>query len=85
MGDTKLDNATFGLVLASKNTPQGGGGGFTTNGVWGISFENSESEVVEQGASQYTGIVGLMKEQGVISRMAYSLWLNDPGTPEGQR
>ncbi|KAI4204505.1 MAG: hypothetical protein LQ350_001055 [Teloschistes chrysophthalmus] len=83
VGDTKLDNATFGLVLESRNTPQGGGGGFTTNGVWGISFENSESEVVEQGASQYTGIVGLMKKQGVISRMAYSLWLNDPDATAG--
>ncbi|KAL8636290.1 MAG: hypothetical protein Q9228_006300 [Teloschistes exilis] len=83
VGDTKLDNATFGLVLGSNNTPPGGGGGFTTNGVWGISFENSESEVVEQGASQYTGIVGLMKEQGVISRMAYSLWLNDPDAAAG--
>ncbi|KAL9577152.1 MAG: hypothetical protein Q9212_006552 [Teloschistes hypoglaucus] len=83
VGDTKLDNATFGLVLESQNTPQGGGDGFTTNGVWGISFENSESEVVEQGASQYTGIVGLMKKQGVISRMAYSLWLNDPDATAG--
>lgn len=69
----------FGLVLRSANVPQGGDNGFTTNGVWGISFQNSESEVVVDNAQEYTGIVGLMKKQGLISRMAYSLWLNDPG------
>ncbi len=59
--------------------PFGGGDGFTTNGVWGISFDNSQADVVIDGNRPYVGIVGLMKQEGFISRMAYSLWLNDPG------
>ncbi|KAL8698443.1 MAG: hypothetical protein Q9201_006568 [Fulgogasparrea decipioides] len=78
IGEASLENAIFGLVFRSANVP-GNEEGFSTNGVWGISFENSESEAVIDGDRPYTGIVGLMKEEGLISRMAYSLWLNDPG------
>ncbi|KAI4126855.1 MAG: hypothetical protein LQ338_003528 [Usnochroma carphineum] len=83
IGSATLKQAEFGLVSQATNVPQGSGNGFTTNGVWGISFESSESDVVEEGDQSYTGIVGLMKNQGLISRMAYSLWLNDPDAAAG--
>ncbi|KAL8712142.1 MAG: hypothetical protein Q9220_003576 [cf. Caloplaca sp. 1 TL-2023] len=79
IGESTLENGTFGLVLRAANVPQSSDTGISTNGVWGISFESSEAEVVDDNAQSYTGIVGLMKNEGLISRMAYSLWLNDPG------
>ncbi|KAL9026229.1 MAG: hypothetical protein Q9196_005071 [Gyalolechia fulgens] len=80
-GEATLENATFALVTQSANVPRGGSEefGYTTNGVWGISFDSSQSDSIEDD-NKYTGIVALMKEEGLISRMAYSLWLNDPGT-----
>ncbi|KAL9596391.1 MAG: hypothetical protein Q9219_005826 [cf. Caloplaca sp. 3 TL-2023] len=78
IGDTALENAQFGLVTQSANVPGAGTSFVSTNGVWGISFDSAQSDVVEEGSRQYTGIVGLMKKEGLISRMAYSLWLNDP-------
>ncbi|KAL8824384.1 MAG: hypothetical protein Q9170_008176 [Blastenia crenularia] len=86
IGQASLKNAEFGLVTQSANVPQGNGdasSGFTTNGVWGISFDSAQSDVVEENTKQYTGIVGLMKKEGLISRMAYSLWLNDPDAAAG--
>ncbi|KAL8724170.1 MAG: hypothetical protein Q9181_006947 [Wetmoreana brouardii] len=79
IGEASLENAVFGLVFRSADVP-GDEDGVSTNGVWGISFENSEAGAVIDGDRPYTGIVGLMKKEGLISRMAYSLWLNDPGT-----
>ncbi|KAL8932191.1 MAG: hypothetical protein Q9216_006931 [Gyalolechia sp. 2 TL-2023] len=83
-GEATLENATFALVIESANVPVGGSEefGYTTNGVWGISFDSSQSDSIDEG-NQYTGIVALMKEEGLISRMAYSLWLNDPDAAEG--
>lgn len=80
-GEATLENATFALVTQSANVPRGGSAefGFTTNGVWGISFDSTQSDSIDDG-NQYTGIVALMKQEGLISRVAYSLWLNDPGT-----
>ena len=65
----------------SANVPQSSSpsDGFTTNGVWGISFQNEEAAVAEEDGQKYTGIVALMKKSGLISRMAYSIYLNDPG------
>ncbi|KAL8751104.1 MAG: hypothetical protein Q9184_006176 [Pyrenodesmia sp. 2 TL-2023] len=83
IGDTSLENASFALVSQSANVPFGGGDGFTTNGVWGISFDSSQADAVIEGNRPYIGIVGLMKEEGFISRMAYSLWLNDPDAATG--
>ncbi|KAL8898416.1 MAG: hypothetical protein Q9207_006711 [Kuettlingeria erythrocarpa] len=83
IGDTALENASFALVTQSANVPFGGGDGFTTNGVWGISFDASQADVVIDGNRPYVGIVGLMKQEGFISRMAYSLWLNDPDAAVG--
>lgn len=82
--DATLDNATFALVSQSANVPISDNpeNGFTTNGVWGISFDSSQSDRIEDGV-KYTGIVSLMKEKGLISRMAYSLWLNDPDAAAG--
>ncbi|KAL8946286.1 MAG: hypothetical protein Q9222_007295 [Ikaeria aurantiellina] len=82
IGESSLENATFGLVLRAANVPADTDG-YATNGVWGISFDSSQAEVVEDDAQSYTGIVSLMKNEGLISRMAYSLWLNDPDAAAG--
>ncbi|KAL8993012.1 MAG: hypothetical protein Q9188_007443 [Gyalolechia gomerana] len=83
-GEATLENATFALVIQSANVPRGGSAefGFTTNGVWGISFDSTQSDSIDDG-NQYTGIVALMKQEGLISRVAYSLWLNDPDAAAG--
>lgn len=85
IGDTALENAGFALIGDSTGTQYAGSDsdgftdGFTTTGVWGISFDISQSEAIQDGDESYTGILSLMKSEGFISRMAYSLWLNDPG------
>ncbi|KAL8730337.1 MAG: hypothetical protein Q9166_004102 [cf. Caloplaca sp. 2 TL-2023] len=83
IGNASLENGTFGLVRRSSDVPGSASSGYTTNGVWGISFDDSQSEVVEGDSEGYTGIVALMKQEGLISRMAYSLWLNDPDATAG--
>ncbi|KAL8694858.1 MAG: hypothetical protein Q9224_003490 [Gallowayella concinna] len=83
IGNASLVNATFGLVTQSRNVPGSGTGYGVANGVWGISFDDSQSELVQGDTQGYTGIVGLMKQEGLISRMAYSLWLNDPDATAG--
>ncbi|KAL9048279.1 MAG: hypothetical protein Q9206_006124 [Seirophora lacunosa] len=89
VGDTTLEHAQFALIQQSANTPfaprnsNGSTDGFTTNGVWGISFDISQSEAIQDDERPYTGILSLMKSEGFISRMAYSLWLNDPDAAQG--
>ncbi|KAL8801586.1 MAG: hypothetical protein Q9200_006908 [Gallowayella weberi] len=83
IGSASLENATFGLVTLSQNVPGSGTGYGVSNGVWGISFDSSQSDVVQGETQGYTGIVGLMKQEGLISRVAYSLWLNDPDANAG--
>ncbi|KAI4283425.1 MAG: hypothetical protein L6R35_005178 [Caloplaca aegaea] len=89
IGDTALENAGFALIGDSTGTQYAGSDsdgftdGFTTTGVWGISFDISQSEAIQDGDDSYTGILSLMKSEGFISRMAYSLWLNDPDAAEG--
>ncbi|KAL8718693.1 MAG: hypothetical protein Q9225_004194 [Loekoesia sp. 1 TL-2023] len=83
IGEASLQNAEFAVVVQSANVPQTSLDGVSTTGVWGISFDSAQSDVVEEGSRQYTGIVGLMKKAGFISRMAYSLWLNDPDASAG--
>ena len=82
LGQAKVDKAVLGLVDSSQNVPSDENGP-STNGVWGISFQSGESGVVNEGTSAYTTILGLMKNQGLVSRQAYSLYLNDEDASAG--
>ncbi|KAL8866796.1 MAG: hypothetical protein Q9174_006078, partial [Haloplaca sp. 1 TL-2023] len=82
IGDSLIEDATFGLVFEAVNVPRDTDG-FSTNGVWGISFDYIQSSSVQATGDQYTGIVGLMKQEGLIERMAYSLHLDDPDAATG--
>ena len=47
------------------------------NGVWGVGFQESESDAVGLGYPQYPSILNLMKDSALINTKAYSLWLHD--------
>ncbi|KAL9607798.1 MAG: hypothetical protein Q9167_007316, partial [Letrouitia subvulpina] len=82
LGQTTVPKAVFGLVDSSQDVPADENGP-STNGVWGISFQNGESAVVNEGSPAYTSILGLMKSSGLVSRQAYSLYLNDEDARAG--
>ncbi|KAI4163389.1 MAG: hypothetical protein LQ342_002896 [Letrouitia transgressa] len=82
LGQTTVPKAVFGLVESSQDVPSDENGP-STNGVWGISFQNGEAGVVRDGAPAYTSILGLMKSAGLVSRQAYSLYLNDEDANAG--
>ena len=46
-------------------------------GIMGIGYDADESIVASNPAGVYPNIVAQMKNQGFISTLAYSLWLND--------
>lgn len=70
LGDgTSVKGVQFGIGLESTST----------EGIMGIGFEQNEVQVQRLGKPAYTGLTGLMVQQGLIKSMAYSLWLNDLG------
>lgn len=71
VGNQSIKKLQMGLALkADRNV-----------GIMGIGFKSGESV---ESADQYPNIVNTLKDQGVISTLAYSLWLNnDDGLTTG--
>ncbi|KAL8904111.1 MAG: hypothetical protein Q9171_007166 [Xanthocarpia ochracea] len=69
-----VEDVTFGVVLKSRQLPGSAADGYYARGTLGLSFDKSQSDA---NAHSYTGVLEMMKEQGLISRRAYSIWLKD--------
>lgn len=71
IGKTSITNMTMGLALSATRGL----------GIMGIGYDADES--ITQGGNPdavYPNIISQLKDQGVVSTLAYSLWLNDLST-----
>ncbi|KAL8857565.1 MAG: hypothetical protein Q9178_005893 [Gyalolechia marmorata] len=69
-----VEDVTFGVVQKSRQLPGSPADGYYARGTLGLSFDKSQSDA---NAYPYPGVLEVMKEQGLISRRAYSIWLKD--------
>jgi hypothetical protein len=72
IGGTAIDNVPFGVGYSSTSN----------EGVMGVGYMTNEALVAVTGQSYYN-LPFIMKQAGVINRMAYSLWLNDLDSSTG--
>ena len=69
IGRTTLRNQTMGLATNASRSL----------GIMGIGFQRGESIANTNPNAIYPNIVNVLKDQGYINTLAYSLWLNDLG------
>lgn len=69
-GQTTLKDVTVGLATRASRAL----------GIMGIGYSADESIATNDPSSAYPNIINQLKNQGVTSTLAYSLWLNDLGT-----
>lgn len=67
IGDTKLTNTTMAAALTANTRGLG---------IMGIGFQSGEAGYLQNGF-QYPNVVNLLKDQGHINTLSYSLWLDD--------
>ena len=67
LGNTNLKNITMGLATQASRG----------EGIMGIGYAADESIAASNPGSGYPNIVNQLVNEGVISTLAYSLWLND--------
>ncbi|KIW11577.1 hypothetical protein PV08_10878 [Exophiala spinifera] len=67
IGSTKLTNMTMAAALEANTRGIG---------IMGIGFQSGESAAV-QGEFTYPNVINVLKDQGHINSLAYSLWLDD--------
>ena len=67
IGNVNLKNITMGLAFQASRP----------EGIMGIGYAADESIASTNPGSVYANIVDQLKNEGVISTLAYSLWLND--------
>lgn len=68
VGNAKLTNMTMAAALSSNDRGLG---------IMGIGFNSGEAEASGPGGFTYPNVVSVMKNQGFINTLAYSLWLDD--------
>ncbi|KAA8899430.1 hypothetical protein TRICI_006344 [Trichomonascus ciferrii] len=79
IGDTKLEKAIFAVADTTNSTP----------GVFGIGYPANEATVIDVNtgevdeSKEYSNFPVMLKEEGITESVAYSLWLNDPDSKEG--
>lgn len=79
VGDTKLEKAIFAVADTTNSTP----------GVFGVGYPANEATVVDvdtgkiDKSKEYSNFPVMLKEEGLIDSVSYSLWLNDPDSKEG--
>ncbi|KAL9125533.1 MAG: hypothetical protein Q9217_005272 [Psora testacea] len=69
IGNTQITNLTMGIATQASRSL----------GVMGIGYVAGESIAESDPDSTYPNVVQQLKDQGMISTTAYSLWLNDLG------
>jgi len=67
IGGTQLTNMTMAAALQANTRGIG---------IMGIGFQSGESSAVENGFT-YPNVINVMKDEGKINTLAYSLWLDD--------
>ncbi|KIX07211.1 uncharacterized protein Z518_01864 [Rhinocladiella mackenziei CBS 650.93] len=67
IGQTKLSNTTMAAALTANTRGIG---------IMGIGFESGEAAAVLNGFT-YPNVINVMKNEGFINTLAYSLWLDD--------
>lgn len=67
IGNTVIKDMTMGLALQATRP----------FGIMGIGYDADESIAATSPTDVYPNIVAQLKDQGFISTLAYSLWLND--------
>lgn len=79
IGDTKLEKAIFAVADTTNSTP----------GVFGVGYPGNEATVIDVNtlkvdkSKEYSNFPVMLKEEGLIDTVSYSLWLNDPDSKEG--
>lgn len=79
IGDTKLEKAIFAVADSTNSTP----------GVFGVGYPGNEATVIDVNtgkvdkSKEYSNFPVMLKEEGLIDSVSYSLWLNDPDSKEG--
>ena len=71
IGKTQITNLTMGVATQTSRAV----------GIMGIGYITDEAITSINANAVYPNIVQQMKDQGLISTTAYSLWLNDLGMP----
>lgn len=69
----ELKDVQFGLGLVSSSR----------RGFIGIGYPIREAYVVNKGGSPFSNLPQILKNEGLINSMAYSLWLNDREASQG--
>ena len=69
IGKTKLTNQTMGLATQASRAL----------GIMGIGFQSGESIANQFPNAIYPNVINVLKQEGFINTLAYSLWLNDLG------
>ena len=72
-GDTRIQNMTMGLATDGLTQT-------AITGIMGIGFASGESIASKDPSAIYPNVINQLKDQGFTTSLAYSLWLNDPGT-----
>lgn len=67
IGSTKLTNMTMAAALQANTR---------ATGIMGIGFDSGEAAAVQNGFT-YPNVVSVLKNEGFINSLAYSLWLDD--------
>lgn len=70
IGDTKIRNMTMAVARDADDTPEG---------IMGVGFVQDET-LAQTDNQTYPNVPVQLLQQGFISSLAYSLWLNDLGT-----
>ena len=68
IGDTELTNMTMAAALEANTRGVG---------VMGVGFQSGESSAFIRNNFTYPNVINVLKDQGYINALAYSLWLDD--------
>lgn len=79
IGEATTKNVTMGLVETTQNVVDYGES-VDNSGIWGISFPINQAYSAQYGDPPYQSVLQLMKKDGTIKSVSYSLWLDSIGT-----
>lgn len=78
-GDYFADSLTIGRTTLRNQTMALARNASRSLGIMGIGYQRGESIANTDPTATYPNIINVLKDQGYINTLAYSLWLNDLG------